>query len=257
MICALEKLPCEESLWQRLEQACPAEAATIWAEQVVLGYGLSCLWQQKNQDQTTALLLRNTMGGLTLALTEQSDPEELTEFLQVIGWSSLTLPGGWSEKLHLPDIQTEECLVMEWTEAEAAMPFGWQVGELSAAKLLENTLLSFGEVIPKWEQEEWLWAFGLRMRRGKAMAAALRQREELLAAAALSHIGRTGALVGFVGTPPAQRGNGYGRRLAAALAAQAKQQGLRPLLCCKPQLEKLYRTAGFAAIGRQTLVRPQ
>jgi ribosomal-protein-alanine N-acetyltransferase len=36
-----------------------------------------------------------------------------------------------------------------------------------------------------------------------------------------------------------ERGNGYGRRLAAALAAHAKQQGLRPLLCCKPRLEKL------------------
>lgn len=257
MICALEKLPGEEELWQRLEAACPAEGAALWAEQVVLGHGLSCLWAQKTDDQTTALLLRNTMGGVTMALTKEADPAELREFLQVIGWSSLTLPGGWVEKLALPDVRWEECLVMEWSETDAPLPFGWQMQEISAARLLENTLAAFGEVIPKWEQEEWLWAFSLRVRRGKAFAAALQQRKELLAAAALSHIGRSGAIIGFVGTPPAQRGNGYGGRLGAALAARAKQQGLRPLLCCRPQLEKLYRAAGFVTIGKQTLVRPK
>ena len=256
MICALEKLPQNEALWQRLEAVCPAEAAALWAEQVVLGHGLSCLWEQKNEEQIAALLLRNTMGGVTLALLEQADPEELGEFLQVIGWSSLTLPQGWAERLNLPNTAAENCLVMEWAETDAPMPFGWQIKELSTAKLLENTLSAFGEVIPKWEQEEWQWAFDLRVRRGFALAAALWQREELLAAAALCHIGRSAAIIGFVGTPPAQRGNGYGRRLSAALAAHARHSGLRPLLCCRPELEELYRTAGFVPIGKQTLVRP-
>ena len=81
---------------------------------------------------------------------------------------------------------------------------------------------------------------------------------------------KDGAVIGYAGAwvildeshitniaiAESQRGNGYGRRLSAALAARARQTGLHPLLCCRPQLEELYRTAGFVPIGKQTLVRP-
>ena len=120
---------------------------------------------------------------------------------------------------------------------------------------MENTLAAFGPVVGEADQQEWEWAFGLRIRRGKALAMGLFQREELLAAAAVSHIGRTGALIGFVGTPPEKRGNGYGKTLASLMAAQIAEKGQKAMLCCRPQLEELYRTVGFAVVGRQTVLQ--
>ncbi len=256
MISMLEGLPQEQKLWQALEENCPAEAAMIWAEAPLLGYQAAGLWRQEQNETTTALLLRNTMGGVILAALPEADPEELAEFLQVVGFSSLTLPNGWVEKLSLPDTRAGKNLVMEWTEEQAPLPYGYRLEEIGAGQLLENTLAAFAAQIPQEEQQEWQWAFGLRIRRGTARAMGLFQRDRLLAAAALSHIGRSTALIGFVGTPPNMRGNGHGRRLAAVLAALAKEQGLRPLLCCRKELEELYRTVGFAAVGTQWTVYP-
>jgi len=251
----LEELPRQESFWTALENACPAEAAMIWGEAVVLGHGNAGLWVQEGENGPTALLLRNTVGAVTAALLPEADRQELSEFLQVAGFDSLTLPQGWAEQLDLPETTVQEYLLMEWQEQQQALPCEVLTQTITATQLLQNTLAAFGDAITETEQQEWLWAFGLRIRRGTAEAMGLFQHSEMLAAAALSHIGRKGAVIGFVGTSPNKTGKGYGRILTAAMAAQAAGKGLRPLLCCKDELEKVYRRVGFVTIGRQTVLK--
>ena len=255
MITLLEKLPEEETLWRQLEEICPAEAAMIRAEAPLLGFGNAALWRQEAEGQTTALLLRNTVGGVTLAALPEADAAELAEFLQVVGFGSVTLPGGWEKKLALADTLAEEYLLMKWQKQAAALPCGLTVQPVDAKRLLNNTLAAFGEKIEEAEQQEWQWAFELRRRRGTALALGLFQRQKLVAAAALSHIGRTAAVIGFVGTDPRHKGMGYGRSLAAAAAQQAAQKGLCPMLCCRAELEKVYKAAGFAAVGKQVVLK--
>lgn len=255
MITLLEKLPEDITLWQQLEEFCPAEAAMIWAEAPLCGFGNAALWQQQKEGQTTALLLRNTVGGVTLAALPGADAGELAEFLQVIGFGSITLPGGWAERLALDGLAAEEYLLMQWQEQLAPLPYGLMVQPIKAQQLLQNTLAAFGQTIAQEEQQEWQWAFELRRRRGTALALGLFQRQQMVAAAAQSHIGRSAAIIGFVGTNPQHKGSGYGRRLAAAAAEQAAQNGLNALLCCKAGLEQVYQTAGFAAIGKQAVLK--
>jgi RimJ/RimL family protein N-acetyltransferase len=227
----------------------------IWAEAPLLGFGNSGLWLQQHEGEATALVLRNTVGGVTLAALPGADFSELAEFLQVVGFDSLTLPQNCCEKLVLPNTQAEEYLLMQWREQEAALPFGLFVKPIDAQMLLQNTLAAFEQQLGEEEQQEWKWAFELRRRRGTALALGLFVRQEMAAAAALSHIGRNAAIIGFVGTNPNHKGNGYGCRIAAAAAARAAEKGLVPLLCCRAELEKIYRTAGFAALGKQAVLK--
>lgn len=259
MISMLARLPDHAALWDELERICPAEAAIVWAEAPLLGHGSSGLWRQTDsQGNDTGLIWRNTMGGVVLALLPDADAEELGEFLQVIGWSSLTLPSGWAGRLNLPDTLLEEGLLLKWGGGPAPMPYGYFLRPIGVEELLKHTIHAFGEQsLPPQEREEWQWAFGLRLRRETALAMGLWQRRELLAAAALTHLGRSAAVIGFVGTSPAQRGNGYGGLLAGAMAELAKEKGKRPLLCCRPELKKLYRRVGFVTMGTQTVLRPR
>ncbi len=255
MITQLKQLP-DGQLTAQLERACPAEMAMLEAELPLLGHGLSGLWLQRIGGTDTALLLRTTAGGVVLVPLVGADLDEISEFLAAVGFGSITLPEPFATKFALPHTRQEHCTLMEWRGPQPPEAPGPDLRPVTTAQLLQNTLAAFGPVIPAEEREEWQWAFGLKTRRGTAQAMGLWQGEQLLAAAALSHIGKTAALVGFVGTPPAHRGRGYARRLAALAAAQAVQAGCRPMLCCKPELEKLYRAAGFAAIGSQAVVRP-
>ena len=256
MITLLEKLPENAQLWQTLESICPAEAAVIWAEAPLLGFGNAALWQQQTRDETTALLLRNTMGGVTLAALPQANAAELAEFLQVIGFTSLTLPLQWAERLAVPNTTAESYLVLKWNEQAAALPYGLAPREITAGQLLQNTAAAFEQNVTPEEQQEWQWAFGLRQRRGTATAWGLWQRDKMLSAAALSHVGRSAAIIGFVGTLPQHRGKGYGKIIASVMAAKAVEKGYSPLLCCKPELEKMYRAAGFVPVYKQGVVGP-
>lgn len=255
MIELLERLP-NLRLLAEFERACPAEMALLEGEAPLLGHGLCALWRQRLGERTTALLLRTTAGGVVLAPLAGADLAELAEFLPVVGFGSVTLPGQWAEALALPQTAWERCLVMEWRGPLPPVALGLELRPLSTDRLLANTLAAFGPVVPAEGREEWQWAFGLRQRRGAALAVGLWRGNVQLSAAALSHIGKAAALVGFVGTPPAHRGRGYARQLAAILAAQALELGRRPLLCCKPELEALYRAAGFCPIGTQAVARP-
>lgn len=257
MITLLQALPADPLFRRRLEQAAPAETAMLWAEAPLLGFGQAGLWQQTDPTGTvTALLLRNTVGGVTLAPLPQADPDELARFLQVVGWNSLTLPGSFAP---LPTLgsKREEALLMEWTGGEFSLPHGLAAAPIAPAALLENTLAAFGDAVDPAAREEWLWAFALRSRRRTALALGLFCGEEPLAAAALSHVGPAAAMVAFVGTPPRLRGRGYGGTVAAAAAAHAAGLGLRPLLCCAPSLEGFYRRVGFRTVGSQTTLLPQ
>ena len=253
MITLREALPEEAALRQALEASAPAETAMLWAEAPLLGFGNAGLWQQTDPTgRATALLLRNPTGGVTLAPLPQADPGELAEFLQVVGWSSVTLPGSFG--LPLPG-RSETCLLMEWEPRPFALPGELRAEPVSAAALLRNTLAAFGEPTDPEVQQEWQWAFALRTRRQTALALGLFCAETQTAAAALSHIGPTAAVVGFVGTPPPFRGKGYGSLAACAAASHAAQLGLRPLLCCQPRLEEFYRRAGFRTVGCQTVMQ--
>lgn len=203
-------------------------------------YDFALFWVQKVEEIPVAAISRID-GNATLCCTENADFEELSEFLKVSGYSSITFDSKLSVKLGITPQKTS-----------------FTVKYTGGATVCENILFDYD----KKEIYSLLCECGFelgdygafladvcsRLNKSTASLAAAECDGRLCACAFALFEGRKSVLLGAVGTSPAARGKGYASKLVGTLAEMKKDKEVF-LFCRNDSLADFYSKIGFEICG--------
>ncbi len=214
---------------------------TALADTYGTSYDFALFWVQKIGGDPVAAISRID-GNATLCCCGNADFVELSEFLKISGYSSLTFDLKYSEKLGITPQKNS-----------------FTVKYVGGASVCEDVLVDYD----KREIYSLLCECGFelgdfstfladvcsRLNKSTASLAALECDGRLCACAFALFEGRKSVLLGAVGTSPAVRGRGYASKLVGTLAEAKKEKDVF-LFCRNDSLVDFYSKIGFEVSGR-------
>lgn len=197
-------------------------------------------WVQ-NIDGVPVAAISRIDGNATLCCCEDADFEELSEFLKVSGYSSLTFDLKFSGKLGIAPQKTS--FTVKYTGGASAWGdtlFDYDKKQIYS--LLCECGFELGDYVT------FLADVCSRLNKSTAFLAAAECDGRLCACAFALFEGRKSVLLGAVGTSPAARGRGYASKLVGTLAEMKKDKEVF-LFCRNDSLADFYSKIGFEICG--------
>ncbi len=214
---------------------------TALADTYGASYDFALFWVQKIDGRPVAAISRID-GNATLCCCENADFDELSEFLKVSGYSSLTYDLKFSEKLGITPQKTS--FTVKYTGGASAccgILFDYDKKEIYS--LLRDCGFELGDY------GAFLADICSRLNKSTASLAAAECDGKLCACAFALFEGRKSVLLGAVGTSPAARGKGYASKLVGTLAEMKKDKDVF-LFCRNDSLVDFYSKIGFETVGK-------
>ena len=204
-------------------------------------YDFALFWVQKIEGRPVAAISRID-GNATLCCGENADFEEISEFLKVSGYSSLTFDYEFSKKLDI--IPQRTSFTVKYSGSESVCEdvlFDYDKKEIYS--LLCDCGFELGDY------SAFLADVCSRLNKSTATLAAAECDGRLCACAFALFEGRKSVLLGAVGTTPAARGKGYASKLVGTLAEMKKEKEVF-LFCRNDSLVDFYSKIGFEVCGK-------
>lgn len=217
---------------------------TALADTYGTSYDFALFWVQKIEGRPVAAISRID-GNATLCCCENADFEEISEFLKVSGYSSLTYDFEFSEKLGIVPQKTS--FTVKYSGGESVCEdvlFDYDKKEIYS--LLCDCGFELGDY------GAFLADVCSRLNKSTATLAAAECDGRLCACAFALFEGRKSVLLGAVGTSPAARGRGYASKLVGTLAEIKKDKEVF-LFCRNDSLVDFYSKIGFEVCGKWTI----
>ncbi len=208
-------------------------------------YGLAQFWVQYDSDGKAVSTLSRYGGDMTIYLTENSDTEELKDFITVVGAASVT-----SEKLIYES--SKSGVIMRLTDRKKLKFCNTDTEYEFAPSLPEVYRLlkqckGDGFAVP--EYEDFLLDTSHRLRHSTALCCAVVRNNEPLAFAMTAALSEKTAVIGAVCTHPDHRRTGLGAECVSKLIQQLNG---REILIMREQNrnEQFYNSLGFENEGK-------
>lgn len=198
------------------------------------------------QDECRAAISRID-GAVTVFADENADYEELSEFLNVIGYSDIICDEIVAGRLNLGIcdssfiVQCSNCQPVD--ENDVLTDYD--------KKEVYSLLCSCGFSMGGYNA--FLADFCARLNKGTAMLSAIEDEDGICASASALFCGRKSVLLGAVATKQEKRGRGYAEKLVRFLAG--KSRGEVFLFCRNDSLANFYKKCGFEICGRWAAIR--
>ncbi|MBQ8132885.1 MAG: GNAT family N-acetyltransferase [Clostridia bacterium] len=207
-------------------------------------YGLAQFWVQYDSDGKAVSALSRYGGDMTVYLTENSDMEELKDFITVVGAASVT-----SEKPVYE--RSKSSVIMRLTDREKLKWYSTDISfdftpSLSEIYRLLKQCEGDGFAVP--EYEDFLLDTSHRLRHGTALCCAVVKNGKPLAFA-MTALSDNTAVIGAVCTHPDYRRTGLGAECVSKLIQQLNG---REILIMREQNrnEQFYNSLGFENEGK-------
>lgn len=211
------------------------------------GYSFLTAWQQLSpQGQQTALLCKKE-NALLLSVAAGADLQELAAFVQAVGGQFLQMQGPQLPKLPFSSTRPFcECCLQPGPQKEPA-PAGLITRQASLKACYQILYCESCADLAPVEFTGWYADLSHKIRHDAAFCAVLNG-----AAAVVSHLYGSTAVLSGVAVQKSLRGNGRGRQLLAALPALLP--GVQQFYVgCSAQAKPFYKACGFLPSG-QTII---
>ncbi len=210
-----------------------------------LTYGSDCrfadFWYQQIDNNITAAIAK-VSGDITLCICNNTDFQELNEFLNVIGYQSLTYNSDFSEKLCITP--SDGGLIVEFSDT----PVQYDAPIKNYAELSEvYDLISSQGVGFLTDKLSWIADISYRLKHNTAKLGVIFEENRLAACAMILFETPDNAFLGAVATYPQYRGKGYSRKILHYLLKNNKKSFL---FCRENGIISFYREVGFKPIGK-------
>lgn len=213
-----------------------ALAATYGTEQP-----FAMFWVQRINENPVAAICR-VDGDMTLCCGEGADFEELSCFMNAVGFSSVTFDAKFAEKLGITPQKTS--FTVKYTGgAQAADGILFDYDKKEIYSLLCECGFELGDY------NAFLSDVCARLNKSTASLAAIESDGALSACAFALFEGEKSVLLGAVATNPAARGRGYASKTVGTLAEMKKDKAVY-LFCRNDSLVAFYAKIGFETVGR-------
>lgn len=215
---------------------------TALVETYGTGRDFAAFWVQKIDDEPVAAISR-VDGNMTLCCGENADFEELSCFMNAVGFSSVTFDAKFAEKLGISPQKTS--YTVKYTGG--AERFDNEILFDYDKKEIYSLLCECGFELGDYNA--FLSDVCARLNKSTAFLAAAESSGRLCACAFALFEGEKSVLLGAVGTNPAARGKGYASKLVGTLAEIKKEKDVF-LFCRNDALAGFYAKIGFEISGK-------
>lgn len=204
-------------------------------------YSFVMFWVQVTDDIPVAAISR-VDGNMTLCCCENADFEELSYFIDAVGFSSITFDEKFAAKLGIKP-QKSSFIVEYGGGAEQFEDILFDYDKKEIYSLLCSCGFELGDY------SAFLADVCARLNKGTASMAAKEENGELCACAFSLFEGEKSVLLGAVATKESARGKGYASKLVGTLACMKSQKRVF-LFCRNDGLADFYGKIGFKICGR-------
>lgn len=204
-------------------------------------YSFAMFWVQKADGIPVAAIGR-VDGNMTLCCLENADFEELSCFVEAVGYSSVTYDDKFSGKLGITPQKTS-FTVRYSGGAEISDGVERDYDKKGIYSLLCECGFELGDY------RSFLSDICSRLNKSTASFVVKTQSDKLCACAFALFEGEKSVLLGAVATSPDARGRGYARELVGTLA-QSKSEKEVFLFCRNDSLWNFYKEIGFEMNGK-------
>ncbi len=198
-------------------------------------------WVQKINNIPVAAICR-VDGNMTLCCEESADFEELSCFVNAVGFSSLTFDAAYAEKLGI--IPQKTSFTVKYTGGAKVCD-----GLLSDYEKKEIYSLLCECGFELGDYNAFLADVCARLNKSTASLVAADDNGKLCACAFALFEGEKSVLLGAVATSPAARGRGYASKLVGTLAEMKKDKEVY-LFCREDSLAEFYKKIGLETVGK-------
>ncbi len=211
-------------------------------------YDFATFWVQRVENNPVAAIGR-VDGNMTLCCTENADFEELSHFMNAVGYSSLTLDEKYLLPLGITDAKSSYTVEYKGEKAYE----NELIKTDSDKKKLYDLLVSCGFELGSYSA--FLSDVCARLNKNTASLAAIGEADPDACAFALFE-GKKSVLLGAVATRNESRGKGYASALVRYLAGREKEKRVF-LFCRNDGLLEFYKKSGFEYVGKWAVVEKQ
>lgn len=235
----------------------PGSPMTVEIEALIKTYGFNTsfamFWIQELDGKITAVVSK-VDSHVTVAAEKDFDSQELHEFLNVIGFSSLL-----GEKWVLEDLGfkiSEKGIIMKYSplamtdENNEPMTFACEPPYRKIYNLLKEPE-SFGESIPSYE--DWLCDLSARVRNNCARVLFREREDKCISCGMFTFESDSGAVIGAVVTQKDFRSMGYASDIVKELCVAVKAENKDIFLMCKEDKISFYKKLEFKITGEFSL----
>lgn len=234
-----------------------ASPMTIEIEALIKTYGFNTsfvmFWIQELDGKITAAVSK-VDSHVTVAAEKDFDSQELKEFLNVIGFSSLL-----GEKWVLEDLGfkiSEKGIIMKYSPLAVSdgnrepLTFACEPPYRKIYNLLKKPE-AFGESIPSYE--DWICDLSRRVRNNCARVLFREKEDKCISCGMFTFESDSGAVIGAVATQKDFRSMGYASDIVKELCAVSKAENKDVFLMCKEDKISFYKKLEFKITGEFSL----
>ncbi len=218
-------------------------AARITALAATYGtkHHFAMFWVQESDENAVAAVSK-VDGNMTVCCAENADFEELSAFINAVGFSSLTCDAEVMKKLGLEASKTSFTVEYKGGSASAVTEITRDCDKKKIYDLLCLCGFELGDY------GSFLADICARLNKGTASLSAVMNGDELRACAFALFEGTKSVLLGAVATNPSARGKGYASELVGTLAKEKSDKKVF-LFCRNDSLADFYAKIGFEKVG--------
>ena len=205
------------------------------------------VWIQTDEKEDVTAVITSLSGDVTLALSDESDFEEINEFLSVIGFSSVFLNRAYSDYFSFGKKQNGKIMKLERELPETDFNITEPDYKAVFNLLFEDENVSF---------PDWFTDTSHRIRHGAAIADTVTLDGKTVACAFCQAKAENKALIGSVKTDKAYRNRGLGTLTVTRLCSYLQQNGFEVYLCREENKNKnFYSQIGFSDCAEWTSIK--
>lgn len=213
---------------------------TAFAETYGTEQNFAMFWVQRTNEIPIAAISR-VDGNMTLCCGENADFEELSCFMNAVGYSTLTFDIAFAEKLGVAPQKSS--FTVRYSGGAKCYDALTDYDKKEVYALLTDCGFELGDY------NSFLADVCARLNKSTASLVAEESEGKLCACAFALFEGEKSVLLGAVATSPAARGKGYASKLVGTLAEKNKEKEVF-LFCRNDSLLDFYKKIGFEPIGK-------
>lgn len=218
-----------------------AARITALAQTYGTEHTFAMFWVQEINEKSVAAVSK-VDGNMTVCCLDGADYEELSAFINAVGFLSLTTDFQVMEKLGFEP--TESSFTVEYKGGSESADIGI-VRDCDKKKIYDLLCLCGFEL---GDYGTFLADVCARINKGTASLSAVTDNGEPQACAFALFEGKSSVLLGAVATNPSARGKGYASKLVGTLAEEKSDKKVF-LFCRNDSLADFYAKIGFEKVG--------
>ncbi len=240
----IEQVFDEEKLWSGLKKP---DLFSGKIKAIHKAYGFGYPFAKFYKQENGAVIGKYYDNAVVFSESDETDTEELKEFLEIVGYGEILMPYGLSEKLGFRD-NVEKNLVFCYEDDEIMSDLCNKTVTLTESYDKIYKILSEGFDIGI---DNWYTDINHNVRHCVSRVYTVPDKATATVMFSIDGI----SYLSYIATARSERNKGYGGKLLRYIIKKELADGNRPYLICKEELRKFYEKNGLRNVGYVSTIR--